>query len=200
MPFGDADIFLAEPLQPENKGWGDTKGWLDIKPDCADDTDKKRLYGIELTKIGTEYLNEFDAAFGLVENNTVALWISRNWVTDPVVIAARDAYLDAVEAEASLLDKQQLAARILKISTEKTESGKYLVTAKERIEALRLYADVMGFNKSAQNNLPTLLHNEIRITLVDPVKEELKTIDVAPNSQNSNDLPNSDVLKVKLVG
>ena len=166
-------------------------------PDYFDcDEALKKAFGRELVKH-----RPFEAACKVIpESTTKALWVSNNWMNDPIVIEARQA-LEAAELNKPILDKEQLAAKVLQFAEEKNADGtKYLVEAKDRIAALKLYSEIAGYTGKIDidASTKTFTHNEMVIKLVKPdVKKEAKTIDLKPVEETTieNPLP----LKIKLV-
>lgn len=153
----------------------------------------KQLFGIELAK-----KTPFEAACAVCGNDTNrALFVMQNWLTDPIVIAAKDKYKETAEASTTLLDKDQLAAKLLRMAEEKNANNSfYLLDGKDRLKALELYADIKGYKNKENNTSPVLLNNQMIIKLVEPERKEAKTID-SNDAQIQN--PNPPV-KLKLVG
>ena len=195
MPWGKPDFFIAAPLQPEANGWGSWNTPVPVKPDWCDDENKKKLFGIELAK---DHPSPFMAACAVfAENTSEALWASINWMFDPVVIAAKDLYLKTLETDVTLLDKTQLAARLLKISEEKSPAtGKYIIDAKDRLGALQLYAKVMGFG-SETAPVSNFTNNEMRITFVTTEKQQETAAPIIEHETNDNVIESP--VKVRLV-
>lgn len=163
MPFGFPDTFIAKPLIKVAKD-----AW-------QNDDEKKKGFGIELARNS----NPFEAALIVFTETNKALWVSVNWVNDPVVINAKLNYL---EQPANLLDKDQLATKLLVFADEKiTFNGNkvYAAEAKDRLAALRLYAEVKGFIGKTDVSNTTFVNNGIKITFVnpDPEKKEEKIIE-----------------------
>jgi hypothetical protein len=156
----------------------------------------KRLFGIALAK----HKKPFDAALEVFPDNTNhALWASWNWLTDPLVVASRDAYAQNIELSEKLLDKDGLAARLLTFAEEKDPTGRfYICEAKDRLAALKLFAEVQGYigkvNIDASTN--TFTSNELKITLVKPQKAEEK---VATVIENEPELETKLPINLKLV-
>lgn len=162
----------------------------------ADETDTKKLFGIELAK---GHYNPFQAALAVFPHDSrKALYASINWLNDPIVIASRDIYLKTLKEAPVILDKETLAAKVLKIAEEKNIDGtRYLVDARERINALKLYADIAGYTGKVEIDASTknFTHNEMRIKIVPSKKlEEIKTIE-NDKIENEDDNP----LKLKLI-
>lgn len=164
------------------------------------DENLKKRYGIELAKSA----NPFEAGckiFG--EETSKALWVSFNWVNDPVVAASQDAYTKTLALSTPLLDKDQLAAKVLALADEKIlRNGVYVPTieAKDRIAALKLYSEIAGYTGKVEidNSVKNLTLNEISIKLVKP---EAKTvIENAPNVKSEMSNENSPPITLKLVG
>lgn len=202
MPFGQPDIFEVPSLP---SGWGNpfiapAAPMAEAKPAYHNDIQKKKQFGIELAK----RKNQLNAAFnaGLVifgDDTSAALWVSREWVNDPIVLAAREEQLSSQVQETVSLDREQFAARLLQEYEAKNLSGTaYLYDDKERVNLLKLYADVKGFLK--QDAAPIINNNlvqglTIKLVKVEP-KEEPKPINQNSEIQNQNSLP----VKLKLVG
>lgn len=167
------------------------------------DNNLKKSYGIELAKSS----NPFEAACKLFgEETNKALWASFNWLNDPIVIASRDLYLKTVELSQPILDKQQLAAKVLALADEKIlKNGVYVPTieAKDRIAALKLYSDIAGYTGKVEidNSTKTFQHNEMIIKLVKVEEKKAVVINNTPNvkSEVLNENSNSPIT-LKLVG
>ncbi len=169
----------------------------------------KKSYGIELAKAN----NPFEAACKLFpgdEDTSKALWISIHWLSDAIVVASRDVYLKTLAENAKPLDREQLAAKVLSLSEEKIlKNGVYIPTieAKDRIAALKLYSDIMGYTGKVEidNSVTNNTLNEMTIKLVkpDPVKTSI-IIDNAPNvnaqSEITNESPSPISLKLVKAG
>lgn len=172
MPFGFPDKFEAWPLS-KLADWPQS-----AMPSFHADEAKKREYGIALAK---EQI-PFHAACSVCGQDTkAALWISTNWITDPIVVAAKDLYLKTVGLDATLLDKDQLGARLLAFADEKvTLGGKqvYVSEARDRLKALEVYAEIMGFKKSGiDNSTKNFAFTKMKIVVVEPKAKETKTIE-----------------------
>jgi hypothetical protein len=200
-PWGQPDTFVIEKPNTEAfapvGGWGETvppvSPWAmhqQSKPSYADDESLKKQFGIELAKCK----KPFEAACYVFETDTsAALWIATNWINDPIVIAAKDVYLKTVKAENYLLDKDGFAAMLMETALE-TE-----LEDKEKINILKLYAEVRGFLNKNETNINNFNNNEgLKIVFVksDDAQPKVKV----PNlkSEILNDDPLS--LKIKLVG
>lgn len=164
------------------------------KPDFADDEALKQAYGVALGK----GLKAFDAGMQLFNDELPkALWASLNWVGDPVVIAASDAYKQTIKKLQKPLDKEQLLAKILDFY-EATS-----LDPKEQLNSLKLYAEVSGFTGKIDINASTINNNTtnnlMKITLVKAEHKDAPR-DVTPNIkskiQNEEMLP----MPLKLVG
>lgn len=163
----------------------------------------KNKYGIELAKAATP----FEAACALFgEETNKALWVSANWLNDPIVIASKDIYLKTVELSKPPLDREQLAAKVLELAEgEKIlKNGFYVSTieTKDRIAAFKLYSDILGYTGKVEidNSTKTFNHNEMIIKLVKAEEKKPVVIDNAPNtkSEMTNDKDQSPI-KLKLV-
>lgn len=189
-------------------GWNDKidpKSPWQIAPPLApawhSDEGLKKAFGIELAKT----TNPLDAANKVDAEK--ALWISFNWLNDPIVIASRDIYLKTLELSSPALDREQLAAKVLALADEKILSPKLgcvvpTIEAKDRIAALKLYSEILGYTGKVEidQSTKTFNHNEMTIKLVKA--DERKTpviIDNAPKSKIENPNSNSPIT-LKLVG
>jgi hypothetical protein len=179
-------------------GWGEqiiTKApWVKeiAKPVPEYQTDEKlkQAFGIELAKT----TNPLDAACKITDNDqSKALWISFNWLNDPVVVASRDIYLKTLELSTPPLDKEQLAAKVLALADEKILSHKLgclvpVAETKDRIAALKLYSEILGFTGKVEidNSSKTFTHNEMTIKLVKAEERKPTVIEHAPNVKSEN--------------
>lgn len=158
----------------------------------------KKLFGIELAQ-GNE---PFKAACNICGQDTKqALWISQNWLNDPEVQAAKTSYLKAAETSDKLLDKEQLAARLLKMAEEKTANGAfYILDGKDRLKALELYAEVRGYTGklAVDASTKTFNHTQMVIKFVKPDVKEKEPPTVIDNNEPDN-LNIKSPLKLKLV-
>ena len=110
------------------------------------DENLKKAFGVELAKS----TNAFEAACKVFKEETnKALWVSFHWLSDPLVVATRDVYLKTLELSAAPLDREQLAAKVLKLAEgEKRERAGVLlptIEAKDRIAAFKLYSEILGY-------------------------------------------------------
>lgn len=190
MGYKLPDAFEIKPLP----GWTTTPAPKITAPVISNEDEKKKSFGIELAK----GIQPFQAACNVCGQDTQsALWVANNWLNDPIVIANKDIYLKGVKSAASLLDSEQLAARLLEMAEERNQSGTfYILDGKDRIKVLELYAKVRGFtdkdNNTSTNNF---IHNSMTIKFVEPDKKEIKReeiIDVVLDDASSP--------KLKLVG
>lgn len=196
MPFGFDDSFECPKgsVAPANP-WAEPIKVVDLPlPDYANDENLKKSFGLELGK-GSK---PFQAALAISDGNAAkALWISNNWITDPLVIATRDVYIESVKSVAKPLDKEQLLARLLEFSDEET------IEAKERLQALNLYAEIAGFKgkaaeTAANNNITNNTFNKItKVVLVSP-KQNQSDNNINTQSKMQNvEIPS---IPLKLVG
>jgi hypothetical protein len=175
-------------------------------PAYQSDENLKKQYGIELAKSS----NPFEAACKIFDETSKALWVSFNWLADPVVIASRDIYLKTLELSAAPLDREQLAAKVLKLAEgEKVErNGVFLSTieAKDRIAAFKLYSDILGYtgkveiDNSTNNNLNV---REMVVKLVRADNKEPVTINSVPNLNVKSEIANQETkspIVLKMVG
>ena len=160
-----------------------------VEPAWRSDEGLKKLFGIALAK----HEKPFEAALEVFPDDTNrALWASWNWLNDPLVVASKDAYAQNIELNEKLLDKDALAARLLKFAEEKDASGRfYICEAKDRLAAYKLFAEVQGFigkvNIDASTNHFT--NNELKLVLVKPQQQEKITKIIEPETEIDNSLP-----------
>lgn len=182
-------IFVAQPIAAIVVFW-------------QNDPELKARFAIELAK-GNR--NPFECAVEVFGKDTnKALWASANWLNDPEVIKAKQNYTEAISPAKTLLDKEQLSAKLLSFSEEKiTFNGNevYAAEAKDRLAALKLYAEVQGFinNKTEINNNIQNNNKFMEIKFVEPEKkEDVKIINAIPVEENEliDNLP----VELKLVG
>lgn len=174
-------------------------------PSYQSDEQLKKRYGVELAKAS----NPFEAGCRLFgEETNKALWASFNWINDPIVVASRDIYLKTVEASQPLLDREQLAAKVLSLAEgEKVFiNGKMVATVepKDRLAAYKLYSDIAGYTGKVEidNSTNNITNNELTIKLVKAEDKKPVVIDNdAPNSKSeiSNDENQQSPIKLKLV-
>ena len=189
--------------------WGNAFKLPDVVPvvrtlDYQTDVEKKKAYGIELAKVNAKDRDGYFAAACKVfeEDTSAALWVSANWLSDPIVVASRDAYAVAAKTAQPLLDKDGLAAKLLECAEEKIErNGQkfYVNEAKDRLGFLKLYAEVMGFAGKLNIDASTSFTNqEMKVVLVKPdEKPETKTI--TPVEHIDLDDTNITPLRIKIV-
>lgn len=179
------DTFYALPLQRS----------VIPTPTINNIDEKKKLFAMELAKIN----QPFQAAINVCGDNTnEALWISKNWINDLQVLGYKDAYLNSLEVSKSLLDKDEVAARLLEMAEEKAANGMfYLLEGKDRLKALEIYSKLRGYldNKDKASN--NFIHNQMIVKFVKPDNKE-KIINHLENEDKSSE--NITPLKIKLVG
>lgn len=175
MPFGYPDFFTVEKPNVWSNAWGQsTEDW---KHDEA----LKRAFGAELLR----HQKPFQAALALIADTGHALWASVHWLADPIVLAAKEAAHNA-NAGANFLDKDALAATLLKFAEEKDPTQRfYVVEAKDRLAAYKLYAEIQGFigNKIDINASTNTINNVMQIKFVKPEKTQ-ETIVEASSDDN----------------
>ena len=171
-------------------------------PAYQSDENLKKQYGIELAKAQ----NPFEAGCKLFgEETNKALWVSFNWVNDPIVIASRDIYLKTVELSQPLLDSEQLAAKVLVLAEgEKILiNGKMIATVepKDRLAAYKLYSDIAGYTGKVEidNSVKNITNNELTIKLVRADDKKPVVIDNAPNTKSEMSNEDQSPIKLKLV-
>jgi hypothetical protein len=174
-----------------------------IAPSYQSDENLKQQFGVELAKAA----NAFEAACKVAGDDTSkALWISFNWLNDPTVIASRDVYLKTVELSSPPLDRDQLAAKVLALAEEKilSPSGRLVsvVEPKDRIAALKLYSDILGYTGKVEidNSTKSFTNNEITIKLVKAEAKAPTVINQAPNIKSEIVNDNPSPITLKLVG
>lgn len=179
--FTYPDQFDAMPL---------TKGW--DKPAFADDVEKKKAFGVELAK--PIHKSPLEAAFVVFGADTAAaMWAVGNWVNDPVVLGATNTQLKTSTSGTKLLDKEAFAARLLDYAVIEPEG-------KDRLAALKLYSEVMGFSGKVDVDASTknfVTNNQMVVKLVRADNKEHKLINSHPK-MIENDF--GSPIKVKLVG
>jgi hypothetical protein len=155
----------------------------------------KTQFGIELGKANQQPFQAASAICG--QDISKALWISRNWINDPIVLAAKDSYTDSLKCAQSLLDKEQTAAKLLKMAEEMNASNTfYLLDGKDRLKALELYAKIQGFLDSKDSKGKTFNNNTMIVKFVEAENDKPKPI------IENEEIINADItpLKVKLIG
>lgn len=212
MTWATEFTFKVEPEEKTApiKGWkseGAASPWVvgaasaKIAEEYQTDENLKKQYGIELAKTN----NPFEAGCKLFGDETnKSLWVSYHWLNDPIVAASRDTYLKTLELSSKPLDREQLAAKVLALVDEKIERAGVLIPtieAKDRIAALKLYADIMKYtgNVEIDNSTKNITHNEMTIKLVKADNKPV-VIDNAPNVKS--EMTNEDAgmpIKLKLV-
>ena len=163
-------------------------------PKIEDEAEVKKLFGMALGQ-GKQ---AFEAALQACDNKqNIALYISQRWLTDPIVVAAKDLYLKTIQNTNSLLDAEELAARLLEMAEERNASNTfYMLEGKDRLKALELYAKIRGYDKSVSPSSQTFIQNTMTIKLVEPEK---KVIDNTPVIE-PEPVTNISPIKLKLVG
>lgn len=149
-----------EPSKPAHNGWALPSAPQALQiPDCANDTEKKLIFAKRLAKGDKPY----DAAVFAFGNTADSMWAINNLVRDPFVVEARE----VAESEINLLDKDQLSVKLLRLADEKTLSGQPLHESKDRIAALKLYAEIQGFVGNNVNvDLSKTINNDNRVARI----------------------------------
>lgn len=169
--------------------------WGSTKPIIDNEEEKKHLFGIELAKY-----SPFEAACNIFKEDTnTAVWVSQNWLNDPIVVAAKDKYLEAADKSQELLDKSQLARKLLTMAEEKNASNTfYLLDGKDRLKALELYSKIMGYSTDKPDpSIQQFIHNSMTIKLVSAEKEQKPKI---INNEEDTNTNFKSPIKLKLVG
>lgn len=193
MPFGlEPSVFIVKPFNVTVV----VKSW-------QDDNELKQAFGIELAK---NHKNAFIAACEVFGKETQkALFASVNWINDPVVIEAKQNYIGVVASSQKILDKTELSLRLLLFSEEKivyNGNEVYAAEAKDRLSALKLYAEVQGFinNKAEINNTINNAPQFMEIRFVEPDKKDVKTIEHTSEETIEENILDTSPIKLKLVG
>ena len=204
QPWITSPAFVVEPSSPVLASpWA--TGAASAKeeaPSYQSDENLKKQYGIELAKAQ----NPFEAGCKLFgEETNKALWVSFNWINDPIVVASRDIYLKTVELSQPLLDREQLAAKVLVLAEgEKILiNGKLVATVdpKDRLAAYKLYSDIAGYTGKVEidNSVKNITNNELTIKLVRADDKKPVVIDNAPNIKSEMTNEDQSLIKLKLV-
>ena len=204
QPWITSPAFVVEPSSPVLASpWA--TGAASAKeeaPSYQSDENLKKQYGIELAKAQ----NPFEAGCKLFgEETNKALWVSFNWINDPIVVASRDIYLKTVELSQPLLDREQLAAKVLVLAEgEKILiNGKMIATVepKDRLAAYKLYSDIAGYTGKVEidNSVKNITNNELTIKLVRADDKKPVVIDNAPNIKSEIVNEDQSPIKLKLV-
>lgn len=181
----DSPVFVVKP-----QSWGDTpdKG----KPVFADTEVNKKLYGIELAKGSTPYEA---AKIVFPDGQGVCVWVAQNWIADPVAIAAKDEYLQAIAIKEANLDKDEYLAKVMEFYDATYEIGgirRFVNDGKDRLAALKLYGEAKGYvnkNVIAIDNSVTETNNFMSIKLVKPEPKQAEAVEI-PNTKS--EILNSD--------
>src|SRR5206468_1899760 len=130
----------------------------------------KQQYGIALG----QGLDVFNAGLKIFNDDvSKGLWVSTNWKNDPIVNAAKDAYLKALKKQTKPLDKEELLEEVLEAARKSEED-------KDRVSFYKLYSEIAGYigkvliDASTTNNSNTQ-NNTTQIVLVKG-SEQPKTI------------------------
>lgn len=176
MPFGFADTFSVEPIADT---WSNV--WAKATDDWQNDEELKEAFGVELTR----HDKPFQAALAIFSETGKALWIAQYWLADPIVLRAKSAHNAAEKSK--LLDKDMLALKLLAFAEEKDLSQRfYVVEAKDRLAAYKLYAEIQGFigNKIDINASTNTINNVMQIKFVKPEPQEDTKIVEASSDDN----------------
>lgn len=192
--------FDATAVEPQQMAGLPAGPWATVvpKPEYADNDQLKQSFAIELAK----GLQPFDAGLIIFDGDaSKALWVSVHWVKDISVVAYRDMYISAQKAVEKPLDKEALLAKLLTFADERDNHGRPVVEAKDRLGALRLYSDILGFtgktNIDASTTNNSFANKTVNLVMVKP---DTKTIDHAPNIKSEMQNENEPLIKLKLVG
>lgn len=168
-------------------------------PEIKDEAEVKKAFGMALGQ-GKQ---AFEAALSACGDNTnVALFISQRWLTDPIVIASKDLYLKTVYNSNALLDQDELAAKLLEMVEQRDRTNNfYMLEGKDRLAALKLYAEVRGYTGKNSIDMSTknITFKQINVRLIEPIKKETA---IVLDNQLNNDTQisnNKSGIKLKLV-
>lgn len=188
-PWLNQSVFIALPIVEKN--------W-------QNDEQLKIAFGIELAK---GHSNPFVAACEVFEKETnKALFISTNWINDPIVIEAKNNFNKVTSSQEKILDRDELSLKLLTFSEEKINfNGNEVYAAKgaDRLRALELYAKIQGLisDKTEINNNINNNNKFMEIRFVEPEKQEnVKIIEHSPVSEVEEDILENSPIKLKLVG
>lgn len=184
MPeFKYPDGFHVDPPKPVAVGWA--------QPVIEDELAKKEQFA-QLLANGVK---PFEAACSICGQNTsLALWIAQNWINDPIVKDLRE----TVDTGQGLLDRDQLARKLLAMAEEKTANNLfYVLEGKDRLKALEIYAKIKKFLDDDATPSNKFVYNSMTIKLVEPERKAIEPKTIDNQSEISN--PNSSI-KLKLVG
>ena len=198
MPWGRPDFFEVKPLEPVKSAWADwsVPATPDV-PEWANDEGLKKRFGVEVAK---GHPSAFAAAVAMLPDNTSgALWVSLNWINDPIVLAAHDLYLKTLQLDTPLLDKTQLGSKLLAIAEEKIPAtGRFALAVEDRLGTFKLYAQIMGYMDTKNNFGPTFNQvTQINVKLVKTEKHEEQAKD--SNKPVIEPVANPLPVKLKLV-
>lgn len=161
------------------------------KPDFADNEELKQRYGIALGQ-GADV---FNAGLQIFEGDvSKGLWVSTNWRNDPIVIAAKDAYLRTLKKAEKPLDKEELLSEVLTAARKSGED-------RDKVAFFKLYSEIAGYTGPKINiDASTNTNNNNNLTQIVLVKgsSEPKTIE-APNTNIKSKIQNSGLPDLKLV-
>lgn len=173
----------AEPIKPPIIKPATELSKPSNEPAYRSDFELKQRFGALLAK----GLKPFEAAIQIFDKDTsAALWVSTNWINDPVVQS-----VEIPPENLKLLDKEALAAKVLAFAEEKDISKRFYINeSPERLKALELYAKICGF--VGQTTISVPINNDNRtmnIKLVSPEKKidnstiieaEIKSAEIVP--------------------
>lgn len=164
-----------------------------IRPDFADNEELKKAYGVALG----QGLDAFNAAMEVFNQELPkALWASLNWIKDPIVIGAKDAYLKTLKQAEKPLDKEELLAEVL-------ETARLAGEFKDKAALLKLYSEIAGFTGKIAIDASTVTNNNTQnnttqIVLVKGRDEPPKATASSDNSKSK--IYNNMLPALKLVG
>jgi hypothetical protein len=183
-PWGYPDAFEVSPWQAP------AKPVEPLRPDFADDEALKTAFGIALG----QGLDSFNAGASLFKTGEVAkaLWVSVNWIKDPIVIGSRDSYLRTLKKQEKPLDKEELLAEVL-------SSARDAIEDKDRVAFFKLYSEIAGFTGPKVNVDASTNFNTNNFATIKLVKGEDAKPSIAPNIQSKIQNEEIPLPKLKLV-
>lgn len=185
MDLGIFDAKVVDPWQSP------VKVQPIARPNFADNEELKQAFGIALAR----GKNSFDAGVETLQDTAKGLWASTHWANDPVVIAAKDAYLKSMKKAEKPLDKEELLAEVL-------STAKIAPDFKDKAALLKLYSDIAGFTGKTNIDASTNFNNTNNVMQIKLVggseKSKFEASDTNPKSKMQND--ENFLPKLKLVG
>jgi hypothetical protein len=108
-----------------------------------DDLAQKEAFGMALAMCPNDAFKAACAVFG--DDTGSALRASQKWITDPVVLAAKLAYIETNGASHDLPTREEFAGEILAFARAKNEDGTKYLHENQFLAAFRLAGEVLGY-------------------------------------------------------